>query len=171
QEFKTSFIDKIQPAIKHSPEALFLIEVTDIKIDFLTTDFNFVDEHLHETSQTLSKHLQDFKNPTKAYFYRVRMEFYKHYDMSTEFYETALSYLRYEDIESLRPNDRLILGTDICKAALVGKIYAPEKLINHPIITDLQQTAEKWLYVALKAMNECDIEKFEAALFNDQVFQ
>jgi len=99
-----------------------------------------------------------------AAYYKVWAGYYKAQNQPLEFYNNALKYLAYVQLETAVPvNQQIELAFDLGIAALIGEnIYNFGELLGHDIIKSLSGTPVEWLVHLLRVFNSGDIAGYEA---------
>lgn len=97
--------------------------------------------------------------------YYSQLIYYKYVGPATVYFNSALNYLIYVDINELTPVEQNELSYDIGIAALLGdNIYNYGELLSHPLIRTLQSNHNNsWLYELLVTCNNGEIQKFESS--------
>lgn len=129
-----------------------------VKVDVLTND------------QVTFDALPDGEDPIVAgTFYRVLSEYYKVRGPAQRFYETALLYLGYANINSLSKDAQIAIATDIAMAALVGDgVYNFGEVNAQPVVASLQNTAYQWLFDLLVTFQNGNIVEFYNVIQKNQ---
>jgi 26S proteasome regulatory subunit N9 len=103
----------------------------------------------------------------QAAYYRAWASYYKIKGPAAEFYKHALLLLAYEPLSSMSDADALTISFDLGIAALVGEgLYNFGELLEHPVVTTLEQTEFAWLADLLRAFNAGDIPQYESLVMS-----
>eukprot|EP01083_Nonionella_stella_P075541 205417_1 len=94
-------------------------------------------------------------------FYRIALQYHKLKGTASQYFQNALLFLGYTDLNTIPPVDRLTLAADLGVAALVGDVYNFGELLQHPVLSVLENTEHAWLGQLLVAFNEGDIDSFD----------
>jgi len=98
-----------------------------------------------------------------ASYYKVWADYFKAQNQPIEFYNNALKYLAYVQVETIPRNQQLELAFDLGIAALIGdNIYNFGELLAHDILASLQGSPVEWLVHLLRVFNAGDISGYEA---------
>lgn len=97
-----------------------------------------------------------------AAYYKVWADYFKVQNQPIEFYNNALKYLAYVQLETIPRNQQLELAFDLGIAALIGdSIYNFGELLGHDILASLQGSPVEWLVHLLRVFNAGDIVGYE----------
>jgi len=99
----------------------------------------------------------------QAAFYRAWSAYYKIKGPAAEFYKNALLLLAYAPLSEMSQEEGVTISFDLGIAALVGeKLYNFGELLEHPVVSVLEQTEFAWLANLLRAFNAGDIDQYES---------
>eukprot|EP00994_Dinema_validum_P008963 NODE_852_length_1291_cov_11.477456_g626_i0.p1 GENE.NODE_852_length_1291_cov_11.477456_g626_i0~~NODE_852_length_1291_cov_11.477456_g626_i0.p1 ORF type:complete len:381 (+),score=97.57 NODE_852_length_1291_cov_11.477456_g626_i0:61-1203(+) len=118
---------------------------------------------LEESHAWLSKNeAEDVQPIVHASYYKAQAEYLKVSKQYDKFYQTALLYLVYSDIEKMPLNEQQDYAYDIGIAALLGeKVYNFGELLGNPVVQSLNLTNRQWLHDLLMAFNKGDLQSYE----------
>ncbi|GFR40383.1 hypothetical protein Agub_g933 [Astrephomene gubernaculifera] len=106
--------------------------------------------------------LTDVDPTVSASVYYVTSLYHKSQASYADFYRSTLMYLSYVSSDSLQPDFKLRLAVDVSLAALLGEhIYSFGQLLQHPIITSLDNTPSQWLHELLQCFNNGDMHLYD----------
>jgi len=98
----------------------------------------------------------------QAAFYRAWSAYYKIKGPAAEFYKNALLLLAYAPLSEMSQAEGVTISFDLGIAALVGEnLYNFGELLEHPVVSVLEQTEYAWLANLLRAFNAGDINQYE----------
>jgi len=99
----------------------------------------------------------------QAAYYRAWSAYYKIKGPAAEFYKHALLLLAYAPLSGMSSEEALTISFDLGIAALVGeKLYNFGELLEHPVVSVLEETQFAWLAHLLRAFNAGDINQYES---------
>ncbi|XP_020598014.1 26S proteasome non-ATPase regulatory subunit 13 homolog B-like [Phalaenopsis equestris] len=114
---------------------------------------------LLEEGRTSLESMTDVDPSVQASFYWISSQYHKCHQEFAEFYNSALLYLAYTEVDSLSETFKLVFKNFcfplICPfSALLGdNIYNFGELLAHPVIKSLIGTKAEWIYHILQAFN------------------
>ena len=98
----------------------------------------------------------------QAAYYRAWSAYFKLKGPAHEFYKHALLLLAYSPLGEMGEEEARTISFDLGIAALVGeKLYNFGELLEHPVVSVLEQTESAWLALLLRAFNAGDIDQYE----------
>ena len=158
------FLTSIENIAKKSIDATILHKTEIANLHLLNNNFNECIKLLDTCRVTLESSI-GIDSMVHSTFYRVSMNYYKIRGQPSEYYKQALLYLGYTSSESIEANDRLIIGSDIALAAIIGEgVYNFGELLQHGILKSLIGTSSEWLVQFIQALYSADINQFEKIL-------
>jgi 26S proteasome regulatory subunit N9 len=101
-------------------------------------------------------------NEVQAAYYRAWASYFKVKGPAHEFYQHALLLLAYQPLAQMSREEAVTISFDLGISALVGEnLYNFGELLEHPVISVLQETQYAWLAHLLRAFNAGDIAQYE----------
>jgi len=98
-----------------------------------------------------------------ASYYRAWAEYYKIKGPAASYYKNALLLLAYAPLSQMSQSEALTISFDLGIAALVGEgLYNFGELLEHPVVSVLEETEFSWLAHLLRAFNAGDIAQYES---------
>jgi len=129
------------------------IQLTADRVEACKTQLDKAAEYMEAAGAT---------NAVQASFYRAWVAYYKVKGPAHEFYTHALLLLAYEPLSQMPREEAVTISFDLGIAALVGEnLYNFGELLEHPVISVLQETEFAWLAHLLRAFNAGDIAQYE----------
>jgi len=127
-------------------------------------DFERVDDcktHLDEAT-TFKDRCGGLDTAVSAAYYRAWAEYYKIKGPAAEFYRTGLLLLAYVPLAEMGKEEAVTISFDLGIAALVGEnLYNFGELLEHTVVSVLEETSFAWLAHLLRAFNAGDIDQYE----------
>jgi len=98
-----------------------------------------------------------------ARYYEAAAEYYKRHGPAKSFYDNSIMYLSYTPLDELPADKKYALAHDMALAALVGDgVYNFGEVVEHPIMTALDDTPQAWLRQLLVAFHLGQIDVFNS---------
>lgn len=98
-----------------------------------------------------------------AAHYECAMVYRKAVGPPEAYYREAVQYLHYTPLDSLEPEERVALATDLSMAALTGEgVYNFGEVVQNPILRCLDGTSGEWLIKLMEASASGDVSQFKA---------
>jgi len=95
-------------------------------------------------------------------YYRAWASYYKLVNVPEEFYQYAIKYIAYTQLDSIPKQTLVELAFDLGIAALVGEtIFNFGDLLEHPVIESLQGTDNQWMADVIYTFNTGNITKWK----------
>ncbi|KAK8961671.1 hypothetical protein KSP40_PGU019190 [Platanthera guangdongensis] len=117
---------------------------------------------LLEEGKTTLESMTDIDPSVQSSFYWISSQYHKSRQEFAEFYNSALLYLAYTEVDSLLESFKLDLAFDLSLSALLGdNIYNFGELLAHPIINSLIGTNAEWIYHILQAFNSGNLARYQ----------
>lgn len=155
-----SFLVKLAEKVKHEREPKILVNTAIGAIHLEQKDFELTKKYIEETDKDLEE--IDGVTTVHARFYELSSNYYKTIGNHCEYYKNALRYLGCIKYETLSVEEQKERAFFLSLAAILGDgIYNFGELLQHPILTSLNGTANQWLVDLLFSFNRGDLEKFE----------
>lgn len=102
-------------------------------------------------------------NRVQASYYRAQSAYYKVKGPAADFYKKSLLLLAYSPLSQMRKEEAITISFDLGIAALVGEgLYNFGELLEHPVVTVLEETQFAWLAHFIRAFNAGNIAEYEA---------
>merc|ERR1712087_54316 len=99
----------------------------------------------------------------QAAYYRAWSAYYKIQGPAADFYKNALLLLTYAPLSEMSPEEAMTISFDLGIAALVGEnLYNFGELLEHAVVSVLEETKFAWLAHLLRAFNAGDINQYES---------
>jgi 26S proteasome regulatory subunit N9 len=100
-------------------------------------------------------------------YYRLCYTYYAAKGKYKLFYTSALQYLAYTQPQEIEEQERLSLLFDMAVAVLVSdEIYNFSELLEQPLLVELKNSHNSWLYELIEIFNKGDIAGFSQATLN-----
>ena len=116
---------------------------------------------MKETEKSIDS-IQDTSDLTYSFFYKLSAAFQKSREQPAEFYRSTLQYLTYTPIETLNSDQQCEIARDLCLAAFVAEdLYTFGELIQHPVLSSLDNTEFSWMPGMLRALNTGKIGEYD----------
>jgi len=131
------------------------------------TELAGIKEVLQKNAQTLSE-MQDAVGEEAALVhsshYECAMTYRKAVGPPEAYYREAISYLNYTPLESLNPENRIQLATDLSLAALTGDgvFNFGEVIETTPVLAELKNTPNNYLVELMTVSAKGDVLEFQA---------
>lgn len=154
------FLEKLAEKVKHDRESKILVNTAIGAIYLEQKNLEATKKCVEETEVELEE--IDGVTTVHARFYELSSNYYKTIGNHCEYYKNALRYLgciKYETLTAAEGKERAFF---LSLAAILGDgIYNFGELLQHPILTSLNGTADQWLVDLLYAFNRGDLDGFE----------
>jgi len=154
------FLDKIEPKVKASKEAVALCKISKGQLKLLNLkDTDGAKVLLEEADVVLNS--IDGISSVHGRFYLLQSQFNKITGDTAEYYRSALKFLGCTDINTLNINDQRDHAKHLSIAALSAPdIYNFGELLAHPVLKSLKRTPDDWLVQLLTAFNAGRMDEF-----------
>lgn len=105
-------------------------------------------------------------------YYRLCYTYYAAKGKYKLFYTSALQYLAYTQPQEIEEQERLSLLFDMAVAVLVSdEIYNFSELLEQPLLVELKNSHNSWLYELIEIFNKGDIAGFSQATLNHEILK
>lgn len=112
-----------------------------------------------------------FAPVTQSKAYEFSMEYFKAMNLATEYFNAAMLYLCFVDLEDIPDSRKSSLACDLCVAALLGdSIYSFGELLQQPLLQILKDSNLNWMVEMLSCFNHGRINRFETLLHDNLTF-
>jgi len=168
QDVAVRFLEDIAKKVKAEVQAhvLVLSVIADIRLQ---------QRNLEQAKKTLEVAKEEVEktagidSDVHASYYRVWANYYKTQNQAIEFYNHALKYLAYAQLDNIARKEQLELAFDLGIAALIGdSIYNFGELLGHDIVKALEDSPVAWLVQLLRVFNSGDVAGYEALIHKYQ---
>jgi len=140
--------------------AYLLCELARLQLD--SAEVAAAKEKLDQAAEYLED-AAGIETMVQASYYRAWVSYFKIKGPAAEFYNKALLLLAYAPLDSMTQDEKLTISFDLGISALVGEgLYNFGELLEHPVVTTLEQTQFAWLADLLRAFDAGDISQYEA---------
>merc|ERR1711998_423205 len=112
--------------------------------------------------------MDDISDLTYSVFYKLCAAYHKTRESPTQFYRSNLQYLTYTPVDTLTVDERCEIARDLCLAAFAAEdIFTFGELLQHPVLSSLDETEFAWMPQMLKALNVGNIKDYDALCEKD----
>jgi 26S proteasome regulatory subunit N9 len=103
--------------------------------------------------------------------YQAQMEYYKYIGAQADFYNAALMFLTYTNLDDLNSTYKHNLAQDMAVAALTGEgIYNFGEVLATPILSHLENSSLSWLQPLVISVNKGSVDECRMFLQNARQF-
>jgi len=156
-----SFLDKTEPKVKASKEAVALCKITKGQIKLLQLNDNPGTKVILEETDDILRQI-DGVTSVHGRFYLLQSRLNQRTGDTAEYYRSALKFLGCTELSTLNLNDQRDHAKNLSIAALSAPdIYNFGELLAHPVLKSLKRTPDDWLVQLLEAFNAGRLEEFE----------
>lgn len=153
-------LESLSEKVKHEREPRILVNTAIGAIYLEQKNFEATKKCVEDTEAELEE--IDGVTTVHARFYELSSNYYKTIGNHCEYYKNALRYLGCIKYETLTIEEQKERAFFLSLAAILGDgIYNFGELLQHPILTSLNGTANQWLVDLLFSFNRGDLNKFE----------
>ena len=153
-EDSIKFLESSKDRLKSSPDALFLLEISQADKKLALGQHHDCIEHLNSIKERVNS-LADVDAKVFSGLANVYGLYYKRKDDHENYYKACLQYIAYTPSSEMSDKEKKELSIKMGMSILLGKnVYNISELLDKDVINSLMGTYFEWLFHMMKTLGQ-----------------